>query len=73
MRIHKMWAILLWIVASILGFTALSLASHDLYAQSVITVILTAVTGYVATKITDQLINSNQLQTAEQEIKKYTE
>lgn len=69
----KATAIILWIVASILGFTALSLASHDLYIQAVITTILTAVTGYVATKITDQLINSNQLQDAEQEIKKYTE
>lgn len=73
MRIHKMWAILLWIVASTLGFITLSLASHDLYIQAVITTILTAVTGYVATKLTDQLINSNQRQAAEQEIKKYTE
>lgn len=69
----KATAIILWIVASTLGFITLSLASHDLYIQAVITTILTTLTGYVATKMTDQLINSNQLQDAEQEIKKYTE
>ena len=69
----KAVAIILWVVASVLGFVTLSLASHDLYIQAVITTILTAVTGYVATKITDQMITSNQLQDAEQEIKKYAE
>lgn len=69
----KATAIILWIVAVVLGFVTLSLASHDLYIQAVITTILTAVTGYVATKMTDQLINSNQFQDAEQEIQKYTE
>ena len=62
----KATAIILWIVASTLGFITLSLASHDLYIQAVITTILTTLTGYVATKMTDQLINSNHFQTHSQ-------